>query len=222
MKNLARIIIGAIAFMCCTIASAQIEGDSGVGVNFGYQAGNLNMSNAGIGIKYNYMITDALRMEIGGTYYFKGSAADVPYINDKVSQNKNLGYRSNKDTDWFDVELNAHYLFNVAEQVNVYPIFGFSAMFGNTKFNIADKGITLSNLRNTSGKFYESITEDVEGETALKENYSDHHFSFGVNLGFGGQYEITDDFALTLEAKYRLATNKCSNFNIALGCVVLF
>lgn len=222
MKNFVKSIMCAVAFLCCTAASAQLtEGDNGVGVNFGYQAGNLNMSNFGIGLKYNHMFTDALRFELSGAYYFKGATADLPYIAEKVATNKNNGYRSNKDTDWFDINLNAHYLFNVAEKTYIYPIFGFSTMFGKTKFNIADKGLSLEKA-GTTGKFFEDITEEKNNTRVLKENFTDHHFSFGVNLGFGGQYDITDDFALTLEAKYKLATNKCSNFNIALGCVVLF
>lgn len=230
MKNFVKSILCAVALLCCTTASAQMaEGDNGVGVNFSCQAGNLNMSNFGIGIKYNHMFTDALRFELSGAYYFKGAKADVPYIQEKVAADKNKGYRSNKDTDWFDINLNAHYLFNVADRTNIYPIFGFSTMFGMTKFNIADKGLKVDTFN--EGKFFAEITDskkvkDEEGNeivnSVLKENYTDHHFSFGVNLGFGAQYDITDDFALTLEAKYKLATNKCSNFNIGIGCVVLF
>lgn len=189
MKNFVRSIMCAVAFLCCTAASAQLtEGDNGVGVNFGYMTGSNGISNVGLGLKYNYMITESLRAEANGMYYFKSG--------------KN-------ETDWFDVNLNAHYLFNVAEKTYIYPIFGFSTMFGHTSFSLGEKvpDFGIINI----------VTDEAEIET----RYSDRHFRFGVNLGFGGQYDITDDFALTLEAKYKL-TKDFSNFNIALGCVVLF
>lgn len=190
MKNLFKSIVCALAFMCCTVASAQLQGESGVGVNFGYMVGSNGVNNLGLGIKYNYMITDNLRAEANGMYYFK------------CKKNQ---------TDWFDVNINAHYLFNVAEKTFIYPIFGFTGMFGHTKFGLNDQ---IPNYKFFTKGF-------VESPEISEKGYSDRHFRFGANLGFGGQYDITDDFAVTLEAKYKLVKD-FSNFNIALGCVVLF
>jgi len=185
MKNFIKSVLCAVAFMCCTVASAQLEGASGVGVNFGYMVGSNGVSNVGLGVKYNYMITDNLRGEANGMYYFK---------------------TTKNQTDWFDANINAHYLFNIAEKTYIYPIFGVSTMFGHTRWGVGDKIPEYGFINSPEIK---------DGK------YSDRHFRFGVNLGFGGQYDITDDFAITLEAKYRIVKD-FGNFGINLGCVVLF
>lgn len=215
MKNFFRTVVCALVLLCSTTnAMAQREGLSEVGVNFGYAAGAKGVSNFGIGIKYGYMLSDALRLEASGMYYFRSSGAELKDMADYL--NKKGEYTSAKDCDWFDVNLNAHYLFNVADQFCIYPIFGFSTMFGNTKFNWEDKGTELE-LVSYAAKFAGTDLADCATDT----KFSDKHFRFGVNLGFGAQYEITEDFAVTLEAKYKLIKT-FGHFNVALGCVVLF
>jgi len=226
MKNFFKGVALALVMMCSTGAMAQVQGQSEVGVNFGYQKGAKDLSNVGIGIKYGYMFTDALRFELGGMYYFKGGKADKSYFSEAKRYNSKGNYSSGKDTDWFDVNLNAHYLFNVGEQFNIYPIFGFTTMFGNTSFKLADKGFKqvsdLAGVQSAGGTgFYNDVTKQSGDDTVLKDSYSDHHFRFGVNIGFGGQYNITEDFGVTLEAKYKLIKD-FGNFNVMLGCVVLF
>lgn len=226
MKNFVKSIVLALVLMCSTSAMAQREGLSEAGVNFGYMAGAKDMSNFGIGVKYGYMLSDNLRLEANGMYYFTGAKADKSYFSEPKHYDINSHYGSGKDTNWFDVNVNAHYLFNVADQVSIYPIFGFTTMFGKTAFKLADKGFnTIDDLKEvveTNAEFYKDVvTKDKDKKEILKDSYSDKHFRFGINLGFGGQYEITEDFAVTLEAKYKLIKD-FGNFNIALGCVVLF
>jgi len=205
MKNFVKSIVLALVLMCSTSAMAQREGLSEAGVNFGYMTGANGVSNFGIGIKYGYMASDNLRFEASGMYYFGNAKEATDYFKGYTKQDFE-GYMSGKSTSWYDVNLNAHYLFNVAEQVSIYPIFGFTTMFGKTAFDWKD--VASSEACIPEGQKYNG-------------NYSDRHFRFGVNLGFGGQYEITEDFAVTLEAKYKLIKD-FGNFNIALGCVVLF
>lgn len=222
MKNFFKSVAVALAMICSTSAFAQVQGQSEVGVNFGYQVGGKGMSNAGIGVKYGYMFTDALRFELGGMYYFKGKKAEKSDFFNKNYYDSNGHYRSAKDTDWFDINLNAHYLFNLGEKFNIYPIFGFTTMFGHTSFKTADKGFVSSDvasfISNGGTKFATDIADE---DLQFKNSYSDHHFRFGVNIGMGGQYNITDDFAISLEAKYKLIKD-FGNFNLMLGCVVLF
>lgn len=177
--------------MMCACVSAQAQ-ENAIGVNFGYMTGSNGVNNVGIGIKYDRFLSDALRAELNGMYYFPGS---------------------NK-TDWFDANINFHYLFNVAEKINIYPIFGFTTMFGHTGFDWKD--VAAGNV-----DFDKIPLVDDNAEIKKDGSYSDNHFRFGCNLGFGGQYNITEDFGLTLEAKYKLIKD-FGNFNIALGCVVLF
>lgn len=215
MKNLVKSMVLALVMMCSTTVFAQ-QGSHGVGVNFGYQAGARSVSNVGLGIKYNYMITDHLRGEVNGMYYFQSAGAsltDLNFTNKKYfkTNGNEVEYLSGKDTEWIDVNINAHYLFDIGEKFHAYPVFGFTAMFGRTHFNYIDK-------------FGGNIP--VDSFFALKEGdkstaYSDTHFRPGVNLGAGMQYDITDDFALTFEAKYKLIKH-FGNFNMAIGCIVLF
>ena len=162
MKKIFTLAFAMIMSVCMT-AQAQ-EKENAIGFNYAYMTGSNGISNFGIGIKYDRFLSEALRVEGSGTYYFK-----------------------HNDTNWYDLNANFHYLFNVAENTNVFPIFGFTTMFGHT--NVA--GATSNCAR------------------------------FGCNTGMGAQYNITDDFGVTFEAKYKILKDY-GNFNIALGCVVLF
>lgn len=212
MKNLFKTIALALVLLTSTSAFAQREGMNEAGVNFGYQAGSNGMSNVGIGIKYGIMPSNNLRFELGGMYYFKGGK-----FSDKITGSNAIF--TSKSTDWFDLNLNAHYLFDLNSRFSLYPIFGFTGMFGKTSFNtIKDLGLTQEEW----DKLYQELQKEGYDKNFKKDGgYSDHHTRFGVNLGFGCQYAITDDFAITLEAKYKLIKD-FGNFNLMLGCAVLF
>lgn len=188
MKNFFRSIVCAIALVCfASSAHAQLgDTQNAIGVNFGYGVGNYDFNNFGLGIRYNRNLSEALRLDINGMYYFKSGYPSNFNTKDVET--------TGKGTDWFDVNLNAHYLFGLSEKVYLYPIFGLTTMFGYTNIKTDD------------------------------DKFTDKHFRFGANLGMGGQYNITDDFGVTLEAKYKLvsSSNKFGHFNVALGCVVLF
>lgn len=72
------------------------KGEKAVGVNLNF---GTTASTVGLGAKFQYGITDAIRIEPSLTYYFG-------------------------NTGMFDVAVNAHYLFNVAPKINVYPLAG--------------------------------------------------------------------------------------------------
>lgn len=104
------------------------------------------------------------------------------------------------DTEKFamkDVSLNAHYLFTTKnDKSHFYPLFGVTTIFGaEREYGDPDKG----------------------EEYHPKDSFA----RFGVNLGAGFQYDVTDDFALVLEAKYRLIATYGS-VGINLGCVITF
>lgn len=205
MKKFIKSVVLALVLMCSTNAMAQQEGLSEAGVNFGLMPGIKGSTNVGIGIKYGYMASDNLRFEASGMYYFKSKGERIDHFH-AWSKADLEDYISGKSTYWFDLNINAHYLFNVADKVSIYPIFGFTTLFGKTSF-----------------KWKDVVSQEAflpEGQK-YTGSYSDKHFRFGVNLGFGAQYEITEDFAITLEAKYKLVKD-FADFNAALGCVVLF
>lgn len=218
MKKFIKSVVLALVLMCSTNAMAQQEGLSEAGVNFGLMPGIKGSTNVGIGIKYGYMASDNLRFEASGMYYFKSKAASLSYIKDHVGPDGTMkDYMSGKDTYWIDANINAHYLFNVADKISIYPIFGFTTLFGKTSFEWKDK---TNSMEGVPSKELDKNNNPVSYK-GINEKFSDKHFRFGVNLGFGAQYEITEDFAITLEAKYKLVKD-FADFNAALGCVVLF
>lgn len=70
------------------------EKSAGINLNFGTTA-----KNVGLGAKFQYGITDAIRIEPSLTYYFGGSGM-------------------------IDITANAHYVFNIVPKFNVYPLVG--------------------------------------------------------------------------------------------------
>lgn len=85
-------------------ASAQEKGDMAVGVNLGFapclESGR-SVTNFGIGAKFQYNVTDPIRLEAALDYGFKSKGADV-----------------------FTLGVNAHYLFNLSDKLRVYPLVG--------------------------------------------------------------------------------------------------
>lgn len=193
MKKLFKTLLCAVALIFGTTAAhAQLEdAQNSIGVNFGYAIGSNDFNNFGIGLKYNHHLSDALRLEFSGMYYFPSDNSDDVLKFADLDEMK-----SYKNASWIDASLNGQYLFEVGENMYFYPIFGLTTMIGHTdfKYELAD------------GK---------------KDKQKDNHFRFGANLGAGFQYNITDDFGVTLEAKYKLIKD-FGNFNVMLGCVVLF
>lgn len=85
-------------------ASAQSAGDMAVGVNIGFAPcleSNADLTNFGLGAKFQYNVTDPIRLEADMEYWFRA-----------------------KSIDQFDITVNGHYLFNVAEGFRVYPLVG--------------------------------------------------------------------------------------------------
>ena len=75
----------------------------------GIQAVGIHMSNGteiesiGIGFKYQYNITDNIRLEPSLNYFFEKNGVDQ-----------------------FDINANAHYLFPMASNIRVYPLAGLT------------------------------------------------------------------------------------------------
>lgn len=93
------IFMAVVALMTCLV-SAQEKGDMAAGLNLSYGTKS-GFSNFGIGAKFQYNITDAIRIEPSATYFFK---------KDYVSM--------------WDLNANVHYLFHVADKFVVYPLAG--------------------------------------------------------------------------------------------------
>ena len=85
-------------------ASAQEKGDMAVGLNLGVAPSlesGASVTNFGIGAKFQYNVTNPIRLEAAFDYGFK-----------------------NKGVDVMTIGVNAHYIFNVANKFNIYPLVG--------------------------------------------------------------------------------------------------
>ncbi len=143
------------------VAFAQ-KGEKAVGVNLSY---GTEISNLGIGVKGQYGLTDAIRLEAGFDYFLEKDGAKL-----------------------WDINVNAHYLFPIAEKIKVYPL----------------AGLTYANC---------SVGEViVYDELGRESTTSSSDGKFGVNLGAGAQYDVNEKWAVNFEAKYQLI----SDFNQAV------
>lgn len=122
-----------IAVIGMTSAFAQKKGDMAVGINLGVAPcleksvdvaqgvkDDIKVTNFGIGVKFQYNILDALRVEADAEYWFR-----------------------NNYNDMADAFIDVHYLFNVGSKIKVYPLVGV----GYAKYGIKDyhmKGVLVN------------------------------------------------------------------------------
>ncbi len=153
--------------LICVCAQAQVKGDVGVGLNLSY---GTEISNIGIGVKGQYNFTDAIRGEVSFDYFLKKDA-----------------------TKMWDINVNAHYLFSVANKFKVYPLVGLTYTNWNWDFDLSD------DMKGYAG--YEGYEGDEETSGSSSTG------RFGVNLGAGASYDITSNIAINLEIKYQIISN---------------
>ncbi len=137
-------------------ASAQ-QGQPALGINLGY---GTETESLGIGIKAQYFLTKALRAEASANYFFE---------KDNLSM--------------WDLNLNAHYLFNVANKLNVYPIVGMTLTnfdsHGNTKSRI---GVNLGG--GIEHNLTRNISINAEAKYQLVNDFDQGVFSVGAAYRF--------------------------------------
>lgn len=97
MKKL--IVLFSMMFFIMGSAFAQ-KGIQAAGVHLSY---GTEIESFGIGVKYQYNITDNIRLEPSMNYFFENDGVDM-----------------------FDINANAHYLFPMASNVRVYPLAGLT------------------------------------------------------------------------------------------------
>ena len=93
------IVLFSMMFFIMGSAFAQ-KGIQAAGVHLSY---GTKIESFGIGIKYQYNITDNIRLEPSMNYFFE-----------------------NNGIDQFDINANAHYLFPMASNVRIYPLAGLT------------------------------------------------------------------------------------------------
>lgn len=155
-----------ILFCLSAVSASAQKGEKAFGVNLGY---GTEISNLGIGAKFQYGITDAIRAEASFDYFLK---------KDYLSM--------------WDGNLNAHYLFPVADKFKVYPLAGLT--YTSWKIDGFDWGIDLGDWAD----YLDDEDMDSGSSTTGK---------FGINLGAGAEYAISDKLSVNFEAKYQLISD---------------
>ena len=97
MKKL--VVLFSMMFFIMGSAFAQ-KGIQAAGVHLSY---GTEIESFGIGVKYQYNITDNIRLEPSMNYFFENNGVDI-----------------------FDLNANAHYLFPMASNIRVYPLAGLT------------------------------------------------------------------------------------------------
>lgn len=173
-----------VAFVC-VCANAQ-KGDKSVGVNLSY---GTEISNLGIGVKGNYGLTDNIRVEAGFDYFLEKDGMK-----------------------FWDINVNAHYLFPLSDKLKVYPLAGISFSHFNAGSVVSIDGI--DSFEDYQEAFGEGVSrEDYDESLGASLSSS----KFGVNLGAGVQYDLDAKWAINGEVKYQLI----SDFNQAVFSVGL-
>lgn len=111
----------------------------------------------------------------------------------------------------WEINANAHYLFNIGDKFKVYPLVGLTYVHGHFSgfdFDFGDGDLGYgAPMRKANGE----INADGSYDTG----------KFGVNLGGGAQYDLTDNFMLNFEVKYSLVSD-LDQCVISLGAAYKF
>lgn len=154
MKKLFLVIVTVLM----TVSVSAQKGEKAIGLSLGY---GTEVKNLAIGAKFNYNITDPIQLSPSFNYFLKKDGVSAWEINADV-----------------------HYLFSIAENLNLYPLAGLS--FIGSKFSYGD----VSGLE-------EYLGVEVE-DSGTSTN-------IGLNLGGGVSYGITDNISIGAELKYSIS-----------------
>jgi outer membrane protein X len=111
LKKTAIMLVAATAF--AMNVSAQEKGDMALGVNLALGSGD-GVTNYGIGAKFQYNITEPVRLESAFTYFFPKT-----YGIEGIAESK---------LNMWDISINGQYLFSLNETLTVYPLAGLGIL----------------------------------------------------------------------------------------------
>jgi len=153
------VLFGMISLLAGNIHAQKGKQAIGFGLNYGTQ-----IENIGLGIKYQYNITDPIRIEPSFNYFFE---------NDNVSM--------------LDFNVNFHYLFPVAKAVNLYPLCGLTLanwMFDKYDVDWDGDHVHIDNDGNHNECRF-GVNLGAGAEFALKRNWF---------MNFEFRYQLVGDF----------------------------
>ena len=164
-----RAAIIAIAVTISVASHAQTKGDMATGGNLVIGTGN-SYTNIGIGAKFLYNVTDPIRL--GGEFDF---------------------FPKKDYTSWWDFSVYGHYLFSVADRVNVFPSVGLGLVGARVSF---------PDLFGYGGGSYSSSW-------------------FALSLGGGADIALSDNLFLTGELRLKIFENS-TRINLTFGVAYKF
>lgn len=184
-----KLLLTLACAMTSLFASAQAK-TAAVGLNLNY---GTEIESLGLGVKGSYCFTDHIRGEASFNYFFP------------------------KDhfTMW-EINANAHYLFNIGDKFKVYPLVGLTYVHGHwsNKYSVGGGGDF-----GDDDWGWGAPMRKANGEVNVSESYNTG--KFGVNLGGGAQYDLTDNLMLNFEVKYSLVSD-LDQCVISLGAAYKF
>jgi len=150
-----------LTVLACVIVLTSYgqKGDKSIGISLGY---GTEIKSIGVGAKFNYNITDPIQLSPSFNYFLKKDGVSMWELNADV-----------------------HYLFPVADNLNVYPL----------------AGLALLGTKTDAGDLYDEFEElgyEVESDSSSSTN-------IGLNLGGGVSYKLTDNISIGAELKYTLS-----------------
>ncbi|MDO4932529.1 MAG: outer membrane beta-barrel protein [Prevotellaceae bacterium] len=200
-----KLFITMCAVLCGLCASAQEKGDMAVGVNVGVAPcleSGASLTNFGFGGKFQYNISNPIRLEAGVNYGLKDKGVDV-----------------------FDASLNLHYLFSVSEKFKIYPLvgvgYGHIGISDDADFALGDyDDIDFDDIYDIIDRFgtrasgYDAMYDEYEVEEPSNSK-------FLLNVGVGAEYSLTDKLSLGAEVKYQYMKD-FSRLPISVGLTYRF
>lgn len=190
MKKFFIFTCAALIGLC---ASAQEKGDMAVGVNLGVAPcleSGASVTNFGIGAKFQYNVTNPIRLEGAFDYGFK-----------------------NKGVDVMTIGINAHYIFNLSDKFNIYPLVGVG--YAHCKAT----AIGIPDLDANDWLDIDYGETDIDDYGTKEESDSANKFFF--NVGVGAEYAINDKISIGAEIKYQYIEN-FNRLPISLGIAYKF
>lgn len=156
------IVLFSMMFFVMSNALAQ-KGIQSAGVHLSY---GTEISSIGLGVKYQYNITDNIRLEPSINYFFENDGADM-----------------------FDINATAHYLFPMASNVRLYPLAGLT--FARWGWDLGNDGAEVTKSKfgvNLGGGAEFDISKEFmlnfEVKYQLVSDFDQAIFSLGIAYMF--------------------------------------
>lgn len=162
-------------------ASAQQKGDMAVGLNLGVAPcleSGASLTNFGIGAKFQYNVTNPIRLEADVDYWVKSKGVDV-----------------------FDITANVHYLFKIGQKLNIYPLAGIGYAHIGGGFSAGDFDDLKDTMQGVGGYLGDYDGYDEWEDSLDKTSGGANKFLF--NVGVGVEYPLTAKFSIGAEVKYQ-------------------